>query len=85
MCNIIEVLFGIVFKIFHDIIDLPVISATVCLDQTSVLQQTGLQDPLLVSAMEVVLTDFTRVYNRFMKSKLSEPDDEEFLGSVVTL
>lgn len=57
------------FKVVHSLLDLPLLSASICIHQTALLVQAGIRVPVLLSARQQLEANHTSVYSHLMRSQ----------------
>lgn len=59
------------FKVVHSLLDLPLLSASICIHQTVLLTQAGIRVPVLLSARQQIDADpnHKSVYSHLMRSQ----------------
>lgn len=59
------------FKVVHSLLDLPLLSASICIHQTALLVQAGIKVPVLLSARQQLEADANHmsVYSHLMRSQ----------------
>lgn len=59
------------FKVVHSLLDLPLLSASICIHQTALLVQAGIRVPVLLSARQLLEADANHksVYSHLMRSQ----------------